>query len=247
MKRAFVRGLWGYFDRSDRILKRKGRVDGNIKYLMGCKYNEPFITYVWGDSNYKILKDLGVKDLILVTKEPQQWDLVEFQYRHKLQLLKLAMEDFDQIVHMDWDVIPTKQLPIDFWETLEKKEPFQACLAQYKKIKCGWRKEDPRKVANGGWVYIREKQIPDEIITTWEQDWNTIKRSCEPAMSKWIDNQNGKWIGVEEYYKRYEPEACSLSRNSPHKIIKDSCFLHFAGVGAITKGMVNAIHPHFMG
>jgi len=233
MKRCFVRGLWGKDEKTNRVLHRKGRVDGNIKYLLRKPFNEPFITYVWGSENYTMLEKLGVENLIKVSDNFFQWDLVTMQYRHKLELLRLAMIDYDEIVHLDWDCFPTKKLPIDYWETLGKKEIFQGCLFQYKKAKCYWRTIDQRKLTNGGYVYLRDKSLPDQFIKIWESDDNKNKRSCEPTMSLWCDRYCGGWEGKEKYYNLFEPESCSLHRNSPYKIIKDSCFNHWAGLGCI--------------
>jgi hypothetical protein len=240
-RRAFVRGLWGKVDDSNRQLWRKKRVDENITALLRNPYNEPFITYVWGADNYYMLQDAGVKDLILVDKNYFQWDLIKFQYRHKLELLKLAMQDYDEIIHMDWDCLP--QRPInnmdEFWASHYKKEAIQCNLYYYANVKCPWRKEDQRKCINGGYMYIRDSNIPTELIKVWDEYCthrrNRFKQSMEPSTSKYLDDKNNGWIGLDNYYNRYEPDSCVLRYRSPYNDKKrpKPYFIHYAGLNKV--------------
>lgn len=235
MKRAFVRALWGVHDKSHRVLRRLYRVDQNILALRKNKFNEPFITYVFGEENFKNLKDLGFENLILLNKEPHSYDPLKFQYRHKLEILRYAMEEdgYDEIVHMDWDCYPIKKLPVEFWDILGKKEKFQACLMQYHRPKCLWRKTDQRKLPNGGFVYIRDKAVPSELIKVWEQTDKKFLISAEPAMGKYTDNLIGGWQGIDKYWDLFEPDVCNLKRCSVYpqekKDTKNTCFIHYQG------------------
>jgi hypothetical protein len=131
---------------------------------------------------------------------------------------------------MDWDVIPQKPLPDDFWEVLGKKEAFQGCLQLYHRRKATWRKEDMRKIPNGGFLYIRDKEIPHKIIKVWE----TMRGpSAEPPMAKFTDEWTGGWKGKETYWDLFEPDFCNLHKMSAHgkeKIKeKNLCFIHYQG------------------
>jgi len=234
MKRGFIRGLWGIFDNSHRITNRRFRVEKNIKDLLLNKNNTKFVTYVFGIENFSILDGLGVKDIVLVNNSPFQFDLVKHQYRHKMEIIKKAMEEdgFDEVVYLDWDCIPTCPLPNDFWETLGKKDAIQANLIQYHRKKCFWRQEDQRKVPNGGFLYIRDKTIPSRAIKIWE----TIPQdNDEVAWAKLTDEMMGEWKGIETYWDRFEPMVCDLHRSSPYspEKLKEKklCFRHFQGVG----------------
>ena len=70
MKRAFVRALWGIYDESHRVLKRRYGIDGDIQNIQSNSFNQPFITYVFGEDNLKKLKDNGIENCILLNKEP---------------------------------------------------------------------------------------------------------------------------------------------------------------------------------
>lgn len=233
MKRAIIRFYWGIEDNSNRVLARKKRVDGNLTALIKNPFNTPFVNYIFGTDNYNHLKKLGFENLKLVCKEPYMFDLTTQQFRHKLEGLRLAMEDYDEILHLDYDCYPTQRIPFDIWAQLGRKESIQGNLQQYKKVKCPWRKIDQRKVLNGGAVYIRDKSIPDKIISLWSTMEN--KRSCEPAMSLYLDNLHGGWIGKEEFFRKHELEICNLSRNGVYGKHPNACFIHYAGTGTISQ------------
>ena len=232
-----IRGLWGIKDDSHRILKRRYRMDNNLKTLLSNKfYNTlpPAIDYVWGIENFNYLKALGLPDVRLVCKDPYQFALKEEQYRHKGELLRIAMEDdgYDTILHLDYDIYPTKPFPKDIWEVMSRKESLQGNLQNYKHRKCNWREEDSHTVINGGALYIRDKTIPSQIIKTWEGEWNDNKKSYEPALMKWLDEKYGKWIGKDEYRRLHELEVIALRRNPVFKKdTNDYCMIHYAGGG----------------
>lgn len=233
-KRAIIRGLWGEYDPSSRILARRARIEKNINAMLQSKYQFPYRTYVFGKDNLKILNELNVKDTVLLHENPHQFDAIKYVYRHKLELIKYAMEidDYDEIVYMDWDCVPQYDLPPTFWEDLNKKDVFQANLMMYHKIKCPWREQDQRKVPNGGFLYIRDKSLPQKAIDYW----NTMPQdNDEPAWAKVTEELMGGWKGIEEYWDRFEPMCCDLHRSSPFApeflAKKNKLFIHYQGLG----------------
>lgn len=232
MKRGFIRGLWGIHEKSHRILQRRFRTDNDIQKILNCKYNEPFVTYVFGKENYEALSSLGF-DCKLLCDEPQMFDLVKYQFRNKLEMIKYAMHEdgYDELVYLDWDCVPVKPLADDFWEGLAKKESFQACLQLYHRRKCHWRQEDLRKVPNGGFVYLRDK----ELITTACQLWEETGKNDtdEIALAKMSDNIVDGWKGNDVYWEKFEPMYVNLHRASAHPKellkTKDVCFIHYQG------------------
>ena len=231
MKRIFMRALWGEYDNSHRITKRRSETDGWIKKIIKNKFNTSFVTYVFGEENYKKLVEQGF-NCILIDKNPLPFDALTEQYRHKLEALKYAFDEdgVDELIHFDWDVIPQKLLPNDFWDILGKKEAFQSCLQLYHRRKATWRKEDMRKIPNGGFLYIRDKTIPDKIIKIWEEKKGP---SAEPPMAKFTDNYIGGWQSKEKYWDLFEPDFCKLHKASAYPAIKiktkDICFIHYQG------------------
>jgi len=249
MKRSFVRAIWG--DVSTNGI-RKGKLCNDIKLIKDNPYTEPFVVYVFGQGNCKQLT-LDGWDCRLIDKNPVRYDMKTHLYRHKLDVLYEAMQEFDEIVFLDWDCRPSKPLVEDFWDVLGKKAPFQANLFQYRTKKCLWRNRDWRKVCNGGFLYIRDKKIPDEFIDKYNNlsEWvNRIKIEREskgkklrfreealmfddePSFSKWADEFSDGWKGTDEYWKVFEPEVCNLKKKSAFsKEMLDTksseCFVHW--------------------
>ena len=200
--RGFMRAYWGINDDSHRILKRKKKVDKDIKGLLQNKFGVPFITYVWGKDNYKHLTKHGL-NCVKVSDNPYQWDLIEFQYRHKLEALKLAMLDgLDEMVHLDWDNIPIKTMDDEFWKILGSKAEMQANLIWYKNRNAPGRKTDRNLIPNGGFMYCRNVALVQGLIDVWEARPN---RSMEPALATFLDQLGGGWQGKDHYFKLFEP------------------------------------------
>lgn len=228
MKRSFIRALWGIYDNERRFYLRRAKMDNDIKLLQKNKYNQSWRTYVFGQDNFKFLEDLGIQDLCLVDKKPYVWDMETQQFRHKLEVFRLGAQDFDEFVFLDWDVYPEKPLPNNFWDVLGEKQPIQAIIRGYKKIKAEWRKEDRRKIPCASFVYFREKHIPDEIIKTWENMGSGM--SEEIPMGKYLDDRSGGWKGIDYYWDNYEPDFFVLDEGfvySHEKLkTKNRCFGH---------------------
>jgi hypothetical protein len=250
MKRTFVRALWGNIFTPDNLASRGTKVKMDISNHLNQSSTFPMVVYTFGELNHKNLLDMGVHSR-LISKEASIWNMETELYRHKLEVFKYAMDDFDEIVYLDWDCVPTKKIPIDFWDMLNKKESFQANLFQYLTKKCLWREDDQRKVTNGGFVYIREKQITNLFIQYWNdfKEWTTkqkesrskkgkdlrFREKClifddEPSMSKYVDEYLGKWQGEQIYWNLFEPEVCNLRKKSVYSKdlndSKDACFMH---------------------
>jgi len=231
MKKGFVRGLWGVYDNSHRILKRRAYTDQWLRRISENKYNPEFQTYVFGEENQQCLKRYGI-DSILIDKNPAFFDGVTACHRTKLEVMKYAMieDGYDEVVFMDWDVIPYKKLPDDTWDHFAKKDIIQACLQQYKNPRSWHRENEPRKCPNGGFLYTRGEKPLLDIIKEWEKQPDM---SMEPALSKAIDNLSGGWQGREYYWSHFEIDFCNLHRGSAHpkeiRQTKHEYMVHYQG------------------
>lgn len=232
-----ISAYWGIQDNSHRILARHARVMGNLKELINNKYYIPFDRiYVWGDENVGFLKQIGFKNVVKVSKEPFQWDLVKQQYRHKLEAIRMAHTEFNCVLQLDMDVLPIRQFNPNIWNLMGQKEVFQANLYYYKKAKNWWRISDQRKVTNGGCTYTRGPQPIEEIIKIWERKDMRDKKTVEPSMSRYCDELIGGWKDIDKYRQLFEIDCCVLRRNSPYGkydtlITKDTLYIHHAGLG----------------
>ena len=233
MKRGFVRALWGIYDHQGRRLyKRRTKMDYDIKVLTHNKYSEPFITFVFGEDNYKYLTEevgLNPSTVRLADKRPIVWDIDKEGMRHKTEAFKLGMEEFDEMVFLDFDTQPIKPLPLDFWEVLAKKERIQAILRCYKKRKISWREQDCNRIPCASFVYIRDKTVPASLIKTWEEmgrPW-----SEEICMVKYMEGLVGGWQGIDKYWELFEPDFFVLGEGQVYSheklATKNHCFSHF--------------------
>ncbi|MFA5314301.1 MAG: hypothetical protein WC375_13455 [Methanomassiliicoccales archaeon] len=230
MSKMFVRALWGIHDHQNRRLyTRRTKLDDDITLLQHAKYNEPFVVYVFGTENAEYMKKLGFQYRLL-DPNPIVWDMDTQQFRHKLEVLKAAMEEFDEIMFLDWDQLPIKPLPPTFWETLKKKSDIQAVLRIYHRTKVSWRNTDRRKIPCGSFLYIGNKSIPSELINIWENQLNKCW-SEEVVIAKYIDNLSGGWKGLDYYWDHFEPDFFVLLQGQvfPQERLKtkDICFDHF--------------------
>jgi len=237
-RRGIIRAVWGNFNsiRED--------VVNALRYELPCH------VFVFGDSNMRELYDLGMSAsdtycLHQIDYGDAVWNLETEFWRHKLEIFEVAGSyGFDEMLFLDWDCVPVKKFDVeDMWRSLQQKEVFQANLYQYHTKRCLWRDEDWRKVCNGGFVYMRDTSIADEIIENWECfkkeiDEQREKRQSagkdlrvrekymiyddEPAMSKWVDDYLDGWQGAEVYAELFEPDICELNRNSavPESFVK---------------------------
>jgi hypothetical protein len=66
---------------------------------------------------------------------------MEYTFRHKLEVLKVAMEEhgYDEVVLLDWDTRLLVPLPSDFWEVCRQKAEIQAPLYRFNHTVCPWR------------------------------------------------------------------------------------------------------------
>ena len=237
MKRAFIRTLWGtpksdydngWIDPSG----RRKKMDKDIDFILKSPYTSPFTTYVFGEENYNYLRSLNIDNCVLLDNRPFIYDLQKEFWRHKLDILKYAMEEdkYDEIVYIDWDCLPIKMTDENFWILLSKKSEIQANLQQYRRNKCKWRgKIDAKKVSNGGFIYIRDSKIPNALIKAWQELPPAEKFWDEIAISKLMDKMMGGWQGIEQYFGKFEPDVCNLKKKSvfENKLIENTYFIHY--------------------
>jgi len=223
--RGFIRALWG-----DVSNLRNGKI---AKEITSLKDKDWFTVYVFGKENKDWLDEIGYRT-VLVDEKPSLWSLSENMYRHKLEVFARATEDFDEYAFLDWDCVPVGDIS-NAWIDLNKKDSFQANLFQYRTKKCLWRKEDTRKTCNGGFVYVRDKEIPIKMIKNYDSFSNMLEKKKEirkskgldlrlreksllfddePSMSKYVDDYCGGWPGVDYYWNNFEPSVCNLRKKS---------------------------------
>ena len=231
MTKALVRTLYGDVNNllHDR-LRTRSRVNKDIQNISISQNNcEPFFTYVFGESNFYYLKDVGIKNIQLASKESYFFKKAG-NYINKILGMKAGLSDFDEIVFLDWDTVQTKPLPSNFWESFKDKECVQAPIYKCKRTVISWRtigRFKNKYVSSGSFVYMRDKKIPDKLIEMINKDEKILSHrwSDETFISKYTDDISGGWEGVDKYFKFFEPQWCLLE-HSVFKDKKDACFSH---------------------
>lgn len=240
MKRGFVRCLWGI---PCKMYKRNAKVNRDVEFVKYNPFDQPFTTYVFGESNLDLLQKNGFKDCKLVTKESGMYDKNTVkkegidQYGHKLRVLMEASKDFDEFIFLDWDCMAVRPLPPNFWDGFYDKQPVQAHLRSYGMkqkyiLKKGaiWRDKDVNKRPCASFIYIRGKDIAEKIYNTWMEE---RKRSDEKTLAIVTDEIMGGW-DINKYWDMFEPNHFTLYKDAkihfcfPREILaaKESTFLH---------------------
>ena len=233
MNRMFIRGLWGIpGDDRGRLYKRRSKISNDIDLIKKSKYQEPFVSYVFGEDNYNFLIDEGF-NCVLIDKKPIVWDMEKQQFRHKLEIFKCGAKDYDEIIFLDWDTYQIKPLPKDFWDVVSKKSKIQATLRTYRRKHVRNRENNKNKIPCASYVYIKGEKTAQDIIDSW------TKLGCplseELAMAEYMDGLMKNGFTMEEYERLFEPDHFYLGECQPFKfcmgdnyyIEKNRIFRHF--------------------
>jgi hypothetical protein len=217
MRQAFIRGVWGSYQDYKKskskieyyMRESRNKIDGDIKLVTLNPHEKTLnlMVYVFGEENYKMLVDKGFQ-CKLINKKPNIFEIEQNWWIHKLEILKAASNDFDEFVFMDWDCIPFHDMPVDYWDMMRKKMSIQVPLRMYKKRMAYWRKEDQRKISCAAFIYIRDKNITNELMETWKRMNANVTE--EAVLSRYIDDAIGGWGGVDKYLQMAEPNLCYL-------------------------------------
>lgn len=228
--KSFIRVLWG--EGRGRYPNHRSKLDFQIKKIINNCYTVPFVTYVYGANNFSVMKDMGLECKLIDSKpiavSPKK-SLV-----HKILALNEAMNDFNEVVLMDWDCSPITPLPSDFWQELGKKDVIQCPLYKCPRRVNTWRSgRVPPKILSGGFfVYLRDRAVSSELVkwtngnislpNTWS-DEIFYSKYIDDMMSGWDDGKNN--FKTKEYFKRFQPKWCN-NRSSCFKPEPKACFYH---------------------
>ncbi len=198
----FIRGLWGDFD----------------ELTPSPIYNE--MVYVWGEKNHQKLIDRGF-DCKLVSKDDRVYKKEDEKFIHKLDCLKYGVDDFNEVIFLDWDVISVKPIDDKFFTHFNKSDfmlPTYSYPKEFLKLydffngnqgewvntqinemkKYGWDLGDSIVLPNAGFMYCSNKNIPEKLIEiTREMNLKTLVE--EFATFCYVN------CTLDEYIRTYEP------------------------------------------
>jgi len=227
--KSFVRCVWGAQDlypEGNLFRKNLGSLQREIQIVMQNKHmGKKFVTYVLGQRNYDFLTDKGL-DCVLVNKKDALFDPIKRIWLHKIYLIGAAMQDFDEIVYMDWDTQPFKPIPGNFWDTLRQKDTFQAPLYKYSSIKMPHRgnRWASKVLPSGAFIYMADKSIPDKLMKYEHVETLRDRWLDEIYYGAYTDDQYGGWKNTDFYREHFEPEWCNIRKGVYKK--ENNCFGH---------------------
>jgi len=97
-------------------------------------YPKQEIVYVWGEDNESMFKELGYETRLVSEDLYPYFNTDNTQYGNKLIALKLALEEFKEVIMLDWDCYILRPLDTQFYEYL-KSRPVQCPLySQHSKV-----------------------------------------------------------------------------------------------------------------
>lgn len=223
MTKSFIHGVWGVYENKNKWWTRREKIDNDIKLAFLNPYSPPSKVYVFGEENAKKIADAGF-NVTMVDKKPYVFDMEKEQYRHKIEVWKAGLQEFDEIVFIDWDCVPVRKLPDDFWDVMSKGEKVQATIYMYVLQRVFFRNNDSRKVSASTFTYLRGKETVDNIIRVWEEIGRPWQE--EIALSKYIDELNKGWHGIEGY-KKFEPKYHCLFWHYDKEFLRQKYLIFF--------------------
>ena len=219
---SFVHCIWGIYSTKNKLWGRLSKVDTDIRLYTLNPYSPKTMVYCYGTDNEKRMQDLGFPTT-LIDPRPYVYDMEKHQYRHKMEAWKQAADELSSMTFLDWDTIALQPVPLDYWNVMDSGDRIQCPIYQYHKKRVD-RKNDYRKVSTASFLYLRGDDIMPEMIRTWEQMGMPLKE--EYALTKYIDDQDGGWGGVEGY-RRHDPIYYTMTPLYPDKDRSKQVFGHY--------------------
>jgi len=226
MKRGFIRSLWGIPDPNSNLRQMRRRLEKiptDLERAFNCPFPFPCKVLCFGTENFKLVSQCGF-DAIQIYNEPYAVDPLKYFYQHKILAISHAMESmgYDEVVYLDFDCHPVAPVTDDIWKELGTKSDLQSCLIGYKSHRCPWRGrvEGSRCLPNGGFVYLRGKDMASRLRTAY--DASGKPSNDEIALAWLLDDMDGGWKGLEHYCEIHEPLVAESScRGACPNSIKD--------------------------
>lgn len=231
MKIQFIRSYWG--DMENFFRRHKEEI---LNVSKKSKLNETI--YVWGTYNYNFIKSLGF-NCVLMSEKSTEYGNDHFFHSdkymlHKLYTIKRGVQDYGQVIFLDWDCEQIREIDDVFYNLIGKQnKDIQMPLYIYPKdyadtifkkwidipakeknyilkqniylIKHNFNWDENYVTPNAGFIYCANESIIDELIKLNEILEIGIA-SEEMTFLEYTKNLVGNLKG---YIENYEPLVCN--------------------------------------
>ena len=188
------------------------------------------IVYVWGKENLDYLKEKGYNCIEMDDNEYPYFNKEFTQHGKKLIALDKALKEFGEVILLDWDCVPVKDLNQDIIRFKETSVPVycytEKLLKKLKENKLKkelekyhWKVDDMFITPNFGCVYTRDKKLGEKLLI--ESIKNNIEYCVEEhAMFSFAN------CSLDKFIEKYHPGFCyGRSNNKINNYIDTKIFI----------------------
>lgn len=209
----FIKALWG-----DQDSRNYGRVKDAVSNYAAAPERSMesgnCVVYCFGSGNQKLVSDIGLETRLLDDCHEPHWYGSGPNWTHKVDAIAAGIEEFGEVIWMDWDMRQLEPLDDKFWKEVRGRGPFQSGLTRYRRAYANWRgrHEDRNCLPGGGWLYFCGGDFTENLIDLIYKFLPRTKNRKgeyhyhdEYAMAMAIEEIHGGWKGVDWWNENYQP------------------------------------------
>lgn len=187
--------FWSHtFDDLHRTFKDEGKLGSGITGQALIRELNGLV-YCYDDKTLALANNLGLDTLRIPDDE---YTSMEGRYCRKLLSMRHALQTYDEVCHLDLDVVLVRPLPENFWSQLRRGASLQAPLMKHSRKKAKWRAdEESRKYwLNACYMYCTSLQVVDRCVHVMHDNPGWYE---EGVIGFVIDEMQGGWKGADAY------------------------------------------------
>ena len=241
----FVRAIWGQGPSSDAPVASYGSAIAAAAHPSAYQRNklrDQTVVYCWGEWNFQFISNIGWVPTLAshssiqnfagddTPHSPTNGGRINYgisMWRHKLESMRLAMQTWQEIVWLDWDVHIICRLPSEFWEHLRDGQPLRLAQKSYTRPQCNWRdgRDNQRISLHGAMIYCRDASLIDDAIRIMHTEYPN--QSDEQSFAKLIDDRTDGWLGINGHREHgydlpmYDPRRLTVLKPEPPIIFRN--------------------------
>lgn len=180
------------------VKNRLEKIYSNVERSLKEPFKFNFVCYTFGIKNHEKLLNMGINSK-LIDEFPNPY----FYYRHKLEAIKHAMMEYDEILFLDWDSFPVREIDDNIWEILGSRGDIQLSLSKYSHARLNHRNGRENKYCpSGSFIYLKDKKIIDKLIEDMRQNKMEVW-SEEPSLARITYEIMGGW-DLNKFHNKFE-------------------------------------------